>query len=334
MEPSRLALERLRDPKRGAVEALASLLVEEALSTPLREVAHPRWMASQLAATLEAATGEGTRAWMRERMAAERARWSQDRRSLRRWLPAELEPSLRKVVGRPWSPDPDMVLRIIDQAVVRDLVADILTDSLTRFSKRLRSLDKSVLGGIGGAAARKAVQRGRGLFGQMVGDIAPGAEGLMGAMAEEFEASLHRRVTEFVGRSVQDTLGRIARHLADPSHAEAYGEVRLAVLDVLLDTPIAELTAEADKLDPEELVGMILDSVRGFVTSPDFLDTAEARIAALMEQVGDGTLGAWLDEVGLREVWQSSSVELLGERLGAVVRTEAFERWWGELFEA
>jgi hypothetical protein len=45
-------------------------------------------------------------------------------------------------------------------------------------------------------------------------------------------------------------------------------------------------------------------------------------------------LGAWLDEVGLRDVWADSTAELVAQRLQAVAHTEPFERWWEELFAA
>lgn len=327
-----LALSRLRDSDHPAAERLARLIVDETTATPLAELASARFLASQLATALEAVTSESARAWVHERMAVERTRWSAEDRSLRTWLPSEAEQPLRELLGRPWSPDEELVLRVIDQEVVRDLISDLLTDSLTRFGRRLRSIDKSMLGGLGGRAARSAVRRSKGLFGTMVGEGA--VENLVGAVAEEFELQLERRVRDFVGRSTQDSLRRAARHLASPDHAEAYGEVRLAVLDVVLDSPIRRLTAEADKLDPEELVEVLRAAVHRAVSEPGFVPRAEERIAAILERTGDGTLGAWLAEVGLLEVWSDTTTELVAARLRAVFATDGFGAWWEELFAA
>ncbi len=48
------ALARLRDPSGDAITELARLTVLETTATPLREIASPRWLASQLATAMEA----------------------------------------------------------------------------------------------------------------------------------------------------------------------------------------------------------------------------------------------------------------------------------------
>jgi len=340
------ALARLRDPDDPALVELARLVVDEATSTPLREVASPRWMASQIATALEALSrGDLAREWVERRIDLERDRLSGESRTLRSWLPEEVEDPLRELLGRPWSPDEDLVFRLIDQAVVRDLVREILTSSLTRFVRRLRRMESGLIGGAGGRAARSAVRRGRGLLGSMannLGDVAEGlgamtgglgdmAENLVGAVAEEVEHALDSRVKEYVSGVMTETVRHIAGHLASPEHAEAYGELRLAMLDVILDTPLSRLTEEADKLDPEEIVDLVITAIRSLVSAEDFVDRTEARVRSVLDEAGDGTLGDWLDEVGLAEVWAETTTDLVVGRLRAVVVGEAFAAWWEDL---
>ena len=65
MDPAARALARLRDPEGHALHALARLVVEETTATPLRDIASPRWVASQLATALQAATrGDLLRTWV------------------------------------------------------------------------------------------------------------------------------------------------------------------------------------------------------------------------------------------------------------------------------
>jgi hypothetical protein len=334
------ALDRLRDPSGDELRALARLVVDEATATPLRDLAKPRWIAGQIATSLEAvARGDVAGEWVDRKIAEGRDAWRAESRPLRTWMPKEAEEPLRKVLIRQWTPDKDLTLRIIDQPAMRKLVAIVLEDALLSFQKRVKSLDKTGLGGIGVRAARK----GRGIFGDMarslgeeLGDVAKGlgglTENLVGAVTEEVEHAFQARIREFVAQATGDALKNVANHLADPRFSEGFGDLRIAVLDVILDTPISKLTAEADKLKPEELIDVVIGAIRSSLDQPDFVDQTEARVAKALDQAGDGTLGAWLDEVGLRAVWSDTTVELVTARLQAVVKSEKFAGWWTGLF--
>lgn len=342
MDPVALALSRLRDPSGDDLRALAQLVVDEATATPLRDLAKPRWIAGQIATALEAvARGDVAHQWVDRKIAEGRDAWRAEQRPLRAWMPKEAEEPLRKVLGRQWTPDKDLTLRIIDQPAMRKLVAFVLEDALVSFQKRLKSLDKTGLGGLGVRAARK----GKGLFGGMarslgeeLGSVAQGLGGLteniVGAVTEEVEQAFQGRIKEFVATATGDAIAKSAAHLSDPRYSAGFGDLRVAILDVILDTPIGKLTAEADKLKPEELIDVVIGAIRSALDSPDFVDATEARVAAALDQAGDGTLGAWLDDVGLREVWSNTTVELVTQRLQAVVKTEKFEAWWTGLFVA
>lgn len=334
------ALARLRDPSGGDLRALAQLVVDEATATPLKDLAEPRWIAGQIATSLEAiARGDVARSWVDRKIAEGRERWRVEQRPLRTWVPKEADAPLRKVLVRHWTPDRDLTLRIIDQPAMHRLVADVLEDALVRFQKRVKGLDKTGLGSLGVRAARKS----KGLFGGMArsigeefGSVAQGigglTENLVGAVTEEVEHALHGRISEFVKTSTGDALANAAAHLADPRYAAGFGDLRIAVLDEILDTPISRLAAEADKLKPEELIDVVIGAIRAALDQPDFVERTEARVAKVLEQAGDGTLGAWLDDVGLRTVWADTTVELVTQRLAAVVKTDRFADWWGGLF--
>jgi hypothetical protein len=158
------------------------------------------------------------------------------------------------------------------------------------------------------------------------------AENLVEAVKEEVDFAFDGRIKEFVDGATREALRTIAGYAANPEHAASFGDLRLAILDVVLDSPIRELAGEADKLKPETAVDVVVGAIRSAVGQPDFVDRAEHRIAAILSEAGDGTLGAWLDEVGLRDVWSDTTAELVTDRLRAVVRTDGFETWWEELF--
>ena len=129
-----------------------------------------------------------------------------------------------------------------------------------------------------------------------------------------------------------EAMRTIARYAADPENAESFANLRVSLFDYALEMPMDQLASEADKLNPEELVDIVISTVRSILDDPEFISRTEERIAQVLEEAGDGTLRAWLDEVGLTEVWTQSTTELIADRLTAVVNTDAFEAWWVELF--
>ncbi len=330
-----LALTRLRDPKSDYLQRLARMVVDDATSTPMRDVAAPGWIASQLAATLEAATRtDAVRDFVARRLDEGRERWADEQRTVRTWMVPEVEDPLRTLLSRPWSPSEELTMRVIDQGVFHELLKEVLENSLRRFNNRLRSFDQDKLGGLGKRA--KAV--GRGLFGNIADNFGGAAETLrgsaqniVGTVQNELEGVVERRIDEFLGSATGEAMKIVARHVTDPDNADAYSEMRLQILDVLLDTTVAEFMGELDKLHPLEGVDVVVSAMRSMVRDPSFVERTEARIATLLDQAGDGTLGAWLDEVQLRQVWTDTTTELITARLQGVVQTPEFESWWREL---
>lgn len=322
------ALERLRDPEGAALTALARLVVEETTATPLKDIASPRWMASQLATALEALTrGDLARDFVERRVESGRGRLEADTEPLRNHIPEDVDKPLRELLSHEWTPDEEMVFRILDQPAMRALVAEILTTMLTRFRKRMRSLEPGLLKGLGGRAAK----RGKSLFGGMAGNLQGLAGNVVGAVRDEVESGLDELVKEFVDSATRDAVRGIASYIAANEHQNAFADLRIGVLDVILDTPVNELLTEADKIRPMELVDVVVGAARAAISEDDFVDRAEARIAAVLDEAGDGTLGAWLEEVELLTVWTDTTTELVAQRLMAVVRTDAFTAWWVEL---
>lgn len=318
------ALKRLRDPEDPALPTLARLMVDDTTATPLKAIVHPRWIASQLATALEAASsGDLLRTFVAERMERGFEEIRGHDEPAREWYPEEVDGPLREVLGHSWTPDAQFTLRILDHAAMRNLVAEVLTTTLTRFRARMGQLDGGLLSG----GVKRAARRSRGLF----GGVAELAETVAGVVKEEMEQGLDEKVREFVQTATGEALKVIADYIADPAHADAFADLRVGILDVLLDTPVNELSGEVEKARPLEIFDVVVAGIRQTVKAPDFVDDTERRVQVLLDETGDGTLAAWLDEVGLREVWTASTTELLTQRLQAIVQTDDFEAWWADL---
>lgn len=323
------ALARLREG--GATAELAAMVVDQTLATPITAIASPRWLASHLAATLEAGSGDAARAWAKSRLDHERARWADAPGTLRDRVPAEVEAPLRDLLGRPWSPDLELTGRVLDQAAIREVLRLVLTNGILRSRKRLSEVDNR-LGGLGKRAAR----RGAGLLGGLRETVSGSplggfAHDLVDTLKEEVEGTLDGRVAEFAATAARAEVMAVAAWVADPANADAFAALRLAILDVLLDTPLRDLLDEVEGMGPDQALDVVFGAVRAAVAAEGFVDRAEARIRTLLEEAGDGTLGAWLTEVELLDVWRASTTELVDGRLRAVVATDAFAAWWAAL---
>jgi hypothetical protein len=319
------ALARLRDPDHPAVRALAAQIVADTTATPLRELASARWVASQIATALRAAThGPALRDALARRLDEAKARWGEEQRTVGEVVPAEVVPPLRTLLGRPFSPPERLTARIVRQRAVRELVAQVLEDSISRFGRTMRGNDTKI-GDLGRRAASRGRALGKGLL--AVAGVADVASELAHAVADEFEHALERRVKDFLGEATGRALQQIVGRLSDPGYAETFAEFRVALLDEVLETPIAELVEDLDGLGPLDALDVVLEAVRAQVEAPDFIDRTEASLAAALDEAGDGTLDAWLGEVGLREVWTDATTALVARRLAATAQTPAFEAW-------
>jgi len=333
------ALARLRDPGDDALDRLARIVVRHTADTPIRDVAEPRWIASQLAAAIEAVThGEHARAAIVRRLEDERARWTEEERPACAFVPPEAERGVRALLGREAQLGEDLTFRILDQPAIRALLREVLLTTFRGVRERVRA-ETAGLGDRLRAEAGRGARRGKGLFGAVgIGAMADNVrgltEGLVGAVREEFEQTLDARLGDPVRGATTEAVRTMARYLADPAHAAQLAEMRLAVFDVLLDTPVRELVAEAGDTAVADVVDVVLATLRAAVEGEGFVDRAERRIARLLAEAGDGTLGAWLEEVGLAAIWIDSTTELLSARLRAVVGTDDFAAWWAGLFEA
>jgi hypothetical protein len=291
------------------------------LDTPLSELVPPEWLADRIAEGMLAVSRDHeARDAFVSRVNAQRARLAGQARPLRSWMPQEAHAPLRTLLSRPWSPSEALTLRIINHPALRSLVRDILKSTLTRFTSRIKSLDQGVLGGLGG----RAVRRGRGLFGGV-------ADGLVGAVREEMGAAVEGRIVEFLGTATEEAVRGIAAWVSNPDHADALAAMRLSALDVLLDTPLRDLSRETESIEAGELVDLVLDALRE-AGARDDLRTRLAEVTNLvLEQANHPTLRPLLEEFSILSTWEEAVLEWLSQRVVAIADSDDFATWWEAL---
>ena len=304
-------LARLRG---GGSDRFVDLLLDDVLDRPVAEIVDPEWLARQLvtAARSAAADARVERA-LHDRLAELRKRVPAGPVS----LPQELTDPLRKLLTRPYSPDRELVGRLLDHQAVRDLLRHLFQDLLVAFAKKLRPPIPST--GLSGAFSGKGPLGG---FGKLGG-------GMLGAMGEEVERQIEHKAREFMDHAVDRLVGKMADQLCSPDRNADYGAFRTHVVDVLGKTDARVLAGEVEKLDPDALVGTAAAVLRAYVGR----DATEGEVAAIVRaavtEAGARTPRELLG--GTEEHALGMVRDLLRQRAHAVVATSAFADWWDEM---
>jgi hypothetical protein len=247
------------------VRALAAIVVDHALATPITDLLPAPELTGRIRAALgEAAERPDLRAAVNDAVAAARSKAQGDGRALRELLLPGVEPAVREALALRWSPSEDLVLRIINQPAMRELVASVLSETLHGFTARLKSADKGLLGGLGERTAR----RGSGLFGALAGGISEAAGGIVGAVRDELGSAMETKVREFVESATEQAVRGIAAWLAEPQHADRLAVMRAGVLDVVLALTVREVAQEVEELDTAAITERVLAALRDMARDP------------------------------------------------------------------
>lgn len=329
--PGERSLQRLRSDKAQA-SGLAALIIGDLCETPMVRLIPPEWMAGRVrTAVARELESDVVRAWLKEQILRVLSDWEGDDRTLRTWVPKEANRPLRAALSQPWTPDPELTLRLLDQGAIRHLLKAVLEHTLMGFATRVRDLEKGVLGGVGG----KAIKRGKGLFGGAksgLGGVAGRlsgvtnvAESLVGAVRDEVEASLERRVKGFVTEALSDAVRVLADTIASDTFAKPFSDLRLGAVDVALDTPLDRWAVEGQKIDLEKMLDVVKEALRTSILD----DTFSQRVGtATRDLLREQSLGVWLDRWDVRKVWTDSARHLLTLRLDSITASRDFEDWW------
>lgn len=318
-------LDQLRSADSDALDRLARLLVDDALDRPLRDaVDRERW--PTLAAEL-------LKAWASSDTAEQRLvdavlegidSLGEHTDPLGSILPAPVRDGLRDLARRPYSPNQELVLELIDQPPVRKLLREILLDTVTRFARKLRSTgEQTTVGGALGGLGRFAKRRA-GTLGSIAGEMAS-------AVGSEVEKQLERKAADFVDGALSGVIQRLATKLADPAHASDQAAMRTALLESALDLTGPQLATELRSADPQGLATLLRRSLQGWIDADGFEEQLRGWLDSLVSSQGDRTVRATLDELALTDTLITPAHELALEHARRFVATDAFATWLDSL---
>jgi hypothetical protein len=326
--PAEKALKKLRRKGKSSASAkLAGVIVDDLLSRPLRELAPPQDVAERsmelLAGLSEADDLEGM---VKDRVDRWLGHMEAEEGTLRDWMPGDATQRLQELVAATRASDSEATLKMLDHEAMRGLVRKVLRETLSNFVKKLRSpvSENRLLSGVRKRASgvRKRAGRFASAPRKLVGGL---GDGMMGAVSDEMERQMQRRVGDFVDQAVGGVLRRIADHVTDPGHQEQFGEMGAAVTDIILDTPSRDAAEYLAGVDRDALAAFVSAEIAGLVGS----ELLRERIEQLCEDelTDEPTLGEYLDRRNILGPWRDWALEVVAERTRALVATDAFETW-------
>ena len=306
-------LKRLREEPEH-VERLVSLVVEDLLNRPVRDLVEPSWLGPRFVEGFRASVSEQqTEAWVRAQVQQALDRVQKEEGSLRTRVPGELVAPLRQLASRSYQPDRLLVRAILDHQAMRKLLRQVLMETLTDFGRSL----KTVTQGPPPGAKR------RGTFGSLMGAAQEMASAVGGVMEKQVEGKVREFVDGAIDRSLDLTVEKICAEEFVPDFAEWRG----GIVDKLLAVDVEKYLNEVEKLDPDGLVTELSAILQGLAAWEGLGDQVEGLLQAVVDEAGASRLSDFLEGSGLEKEWRPQLEELFVVRAREFVATPAFEQW-------
>jgi hypothetical protein len=323
MPTSAELLARLRDPSdEGAAARLAALLVDDALTQPLRQLVDPPLLVGALRDSLRAcASSDAAAAHIVQRVETGRALLATSDRAVGELLPAALVQGARRFAQLPLHTRREAVLKLLDRQSFRQAIRGQLAQTLADFGRRAAS-----------PVSDNALARGLGGLGKLAGQIArPSPLGaIASAVSGEVERQVEKRASEFADTAVAGVLAGIAEQASDPARATQQAELRLELLEGVLALTGADL-GELARGSVDAQVAVVREALAAWVASESFDHDVELPLQALLAIEGERSLGALLDDLALREPMALHGRRFVRTALARLVGGDAFVAWLDEL---
>ncbi len=297
----------------SAIESLTGLVMDHLLSQPIADLIDPPTMAQQTVLTLrQALQSEQTEARILKQLEAFRE--MRPSGTLRDRIPADVIEPVRTIITKPVNLNRAMVGRVVEHGAIEELLREILVNALQGFAQRIRPAVP---------AAGKTGSRLRSL--KKVG------EGMLGGLGAEIERQAEQKIKDFVDGMLSTAVAQAADELCNPAKAATYAKFRGHILDQLLDTPISELMAETEKVDPEELLATTTATLRAIAERDAIEEEIQQLIRTGLQSFEGQSLGELLQEAGIANTWRDAVEKHVNHIAKGFIATPEFKQWLTEL---
>lgn len=312
--------------------AFLALAVDHTLEEPLSTFLYPDELAKLLVDVL---TDTNAEALIEREIGPARARtlahFQETGETPRDILPADLPDQVVEIISRGERPRAEWARGAVDPAPLRALLAPIVQNVLMSFAKKL-----PIPGLQGEAEPAPQDKRGGGLGASLrkrAGSIADMGKAALGGISGEIERKLQVTVREFSQQALTEVRGAIRERLQSDEGRKVTRELRAALVERFLDTPIHVLLEDGDRAPVDELLALAPAIVAHNRVRPQLRSFIEREIAFYLERDGATPIGELLDVYELREPLKARLLDELDPPVTRFIQSEGFERWLGDLLK-
>lgn len=320
-------MDRLRS---GALDSLVDLVVDAWLDQPVRDLVDPTWISAQVAAGLrDLAARPDLESHLRDQVQAARDR-ARDPRwmpqgPLSEHLPAQVLQALEQASAWPWTPDRELLHRLLDHATLHALIQDVLQDTLGRFGRKLRALAPEPPRLPGLDAARKAPGLGR--LVAIGSGVAAVGSAVAGALGSELEHQMDQRAREFAAGAISAVVTRVADTLSDPAQDRAMQAWRLHGLRVLLERSLPQWEAQTRQVPSEDVARLLASTLRAVSARSDLDQELQDAARKAVDLLGSATVASQLARTGMEERWRRALKDQARAMARTVLDSDGFGPW-------
>ena len=314
----------MSDPKAdGHLQALITMVVDEALSQPVSSVINPEEIADTILTIL---ASEGAHSTIRDHVPViverERARVEESGETLRDALPDEVIAGIAERMHRRMKLPRSFGKNIVDANFIRQLITGALTEILEAFLTRLPfggggSSGSSGSGGSGllGSLARKGASRLKDA-GSALSGIGAGLQETLTQQAREFAAQQADRLKQ----------GIVDRFKA-AENSEALEAMRQRALEAVLDLQIIDIHRLGDDPGLETSMEWAIATISHNLDRPEIREALRSQIMDAIGRDGSQSLADWLTAHDALESVRSQLIASGVSETARLAETKPFANW-------
>lgn len=287
-----------------ALEQPISAFVDEdrvlvQLDRLLDERLSARWIETHLTAALE----------------RERSRNAARQDTVGDWIVDPLKAEIRALLERPLDLDPRVVSQAVQEGSVKHMLKSIVEETLERFISSIRPGNGggSLLGGLGRGALGFASRAGKGLLGQLGGQV---------------EEQLRGAVSSFVNTSTTALLDRLVAIITSDEMAAHLSETSVRAFDRLMEQNVGQVGEFLDRKIPlDRLLTHLPSQLSAALKRPEIRTALRAEVAATLAIEGENPVRSLFADDAQVAAWRAEVVLVGTPLLKAFAKSEAFQAW-------
>ena len=297
---------------------LLTLVVDDLLGTPAKELLDPELLADHLLIALrsEGPKLNGDR-HLETALQQERNRVTQSGEILGVAVPEEVVAGIEARLGRPTDFPKGFGKDVVDPAFIRQLIAGSLTETLEAFLSKLPFGGGGKVGDNGflGAIARKGASRLK------------SASSALSAIGSGMQDGLKRQAKEFAQQSADILKQGVIDRFNSAENKIVLKQMRRRAVDAVLRLQFSDIHAFADDPGIETLREWGDLILQHNLKRPEIEEALREQVKLALAREEDRTIKQWLEEHGVYESVRNELIRVAAGRANQLAQTDTFESW-------